>query len=63
MKYEDFKRKVKRAYEGADISFTSNGAQHAAVIDKSLTLYNNAESEAIYGMMNGISIGRCLDIE
>mgnify|MGYP000424571906 CR=1 FL=1 len=63
MIFEDFKRKVKNAYVGIDLSFSSNGAQHTAVVDEMLTLYNNAESDAIYGVMNGTPIGRCIGIE
>jgi hypothetical protein len=64
LSYDDFKWKVKNAYPDADISFPSNGAQHLAkVANGDLTLFKSAENEAIYGMMNGVSIGRCLGIE
>lgn len=63
MTYQEFKRKVKKAYDGIEIAFSSNGAQHSATIDDCLTLVNNAESEAVYGKMNGVSIGRCIGIE
>jgi hypothetical protein len=63
MSYEDFKQKVKKAYPGAKVTFSSNGAQHMAKIEDQLTLYTNAHSDAIYGMMNGVSIGRAIGIE
>jgi len=63
MTFENFKGKLKKAYEGIELSFSSNEAQHMAVVDDMLTLYNNAESDAIYGVMNGTPIGRCIGIE
>lgn len=63
MNYEEFKRKVQQAYPGAALSFSSNGAQHTAKVEGYLILYTNADSDAIYGMMNGVSIGRATGIE
>ncbi|MFC0213880.1 hypothetical protein ACFFK0_15725 [Paenibacillus chartarius] len=63
MTYKEFKQKVKKAYPEANISFTTNGAQYMATVEGHLVLYTNAGSDAIYGMMNGVSIGRCLGIE
>jgi len=57
MSYAEFKAKIVKAYPGFNIHFTSNGAQHMAVIGE-LVLYMNAGSDAIYGMMNGVAIGR-----
>jgi len=60
--YAEFKSKVTKAYPGFNITFSSNGAQHMAKVE-GLTLYMNAGSNAIYGMMNGVSIGRAIGIE
>jgi hypothetical protein len=62
MSYADFKTRVRKAYPEFKITFTSNGAQHMAVVGE-LTLYMNAGSEAIYGVVNGISIGRAIGVE
>lgn len=63
MTFDEFKRKIKKAYEGYDISFSTNGVQHMAQVGNNLTLYTNAHSDAIYGMMNGNFIGRCPGVE
>lgn len=63
MNYGEFKRKVKKAYPGAALSFSSYGAQHTAKVEGHLILYTNAGSDAIYGMMNGVPIGRAIGIE
>ncbi|WP_019007434.1 hypothetical protein [Cohnella laeviribosi] len=63
MSYDHFKRKVQKAYPDAALSFSSNGAQHTAKVEGHLILYTNADSDAIYGMMNGVPIGRAIGIE
>lgn len=63
MTYQEFKKKVKNAYPEAKITFTSNGAQYMATVEGHLVLYTNAGSDFIYGMMNGVSIGRCLELD
>jgi len=64
MSYDDFKRKVQKAYPDAKVSYSSNGAQHTANVEGRLVLYTNADSDAIYGMMNGgVHIGRAIGIE
>jgi hypothetical protein len=63
MTYTDFKKKVKKAYPNAKISFVSNGAQHTANVEDDLILYMNTQSDSIYGMMNGVPIGRALGMD
>lgn len=64
MTYSEFKAKVSKTYPGAGIRFSKTEAQYAAEIKGSgLLLYANVNSEAIYGMLNGISIGRVYGVE
>ncbi|THF74431.1 hypothetical protein E6C55_25475 [Cohnella fermenti] len=62
MLYAEFKRKLRRAYPDNHIAFSSNVAQHLAQVGP-LKLYTNAGSEAIYGLMNAVSVGRATGIE
>jgi len=61
--FKEFKRKVAEAYPDVPVFFSSNGSQHMARVGDGLVLYMNAGSDAIYGMMNGVSIGRAIGIE
>jgi hypothetical protein len=64
MTYREFKSKVSKAYPNAIIRFSQTEAQYAAEIKGSgLVLYVNVHSEAIYGMLNGVSIGRAYGVE